>query len=130
MGKVIHWELCKKFKFEHTYKRYIHNPDRLSWRMRHKHLRDFKTKQFTRRPYDNQQKKKTCWIIDFVILGDHRVKLKENKKNDKYQDLARELKRMWNMKVTFIPIVICAVGPVTLVKELEVLEIRGKVKTI
>ena len=26
MGKVIHWELCKKFKFDHTNKWYIHNP--------------------------------------------------------------------------------------------------------
>ena len=24
--KVIHWELCKKFKFEHTNKWYMHNP--------------------------------------------------------------------------------------------------------
>ena len=26
MGKVIHWELCKKFKFDHTNKWYLHNP--------------------------------------------------------------------------------------------------------
>ena len=25
-GKVIHWELCKKLKFEHTKKWYMHNP--------------------------------------------------------------------------------------------------------
>ena len=24
-GKVIHWELCKKFKFDHTSKWYMHN---------------------------------------------------------------------------------------------------------
>ena len=27
MGKVIHWELCKKFRFEHTKKWYMHNPE-------------------------------------------------------------------------------------------------------
>ena len=27
MSKVIHWELCKKFKFDHTNKCYIHNPE-------------------------------------------------------------------------------------------------------
>ena len=32
---------------------------------------------------------------------------------DKYLDIARELKKLWNMKVTFIPIVIGALGTVT-----------------
>ncbi len=27
MGKVIHWELCKKFEFDHANKRYMHNPE-------------------------------------------------------------------------------------------------------
>ena len=35
----------------------------------------------------------TCRIVDFVILADHRVKLKESEKKDKYLDLARELKK-------------------------------------
>ena len=26
VGKVIHWEMCKKFKFDHTNKWYLHNP--------------------------------------------------------------------------------------------------------
>ena len=26
-GKVIHWELCKKFKSDHGNKRYMHNPE-------------------------------------------------------------------------------------------------------
>ena len=28
-GKVIHWELCKRFKNDHTNKWYIHNPTSL-----------------------------------------------------------------------------------------------------
>ena len=64
------------------------------------------------RPYNNQQKKKkkkkkrTCKIVDFAVLGDHRIKLKECEKKDKYLDLVRELKKLWNMKVTIIPIMI------------------------
>ena len=27
VGKVIHWELCTKFKFDHTKKGYMHNPE-------------------------------------------------------------------------------------------------------
>ena len=50
--------------------------------------------------------KRTCKIVDFVVPADHKVRLKENEKKDKYFDLARELKKLWNMKVTFIPIII------------------------
>ena len=26
VGKVVHWEMCRKFQFDHTSKWYIHNP--------------------------------------------------------------------------------------------------------
>ena len=41
--------------------------------------------------------------------------LKESEKKDKYLDQARELKKLWNMKVTIIPIVIGTFGIVLLV---------------
>ena len=43
--------------------------------------------------------------MDFAVK---RVKLKESEKKDKYLDFARELKKLWNRKVTVIPIVIGA----------------------
>ena len=52
--------------------------------------------------------------MDFVVSGDHRVKLKESEKKDKYLNIARELKKLWNMKVTIIPILIGAFGTVTM----------------
>ena len=48
--------------------------------------------------------------MDFVVSTNDRVKIKENKKGDKYLDFARELKKLWNMKVTEIPIAIGALG--------------------
>ena len=42
---------------------------------------------------NNQQKKRTRKIIDFAVPADHRIKLKECEKRDKYLDLARELKK-------------------------------------
>ena len=51
--------------------------------------------------------------MDFAVLADHWVKLKEYEKKDKYQDLAKELKKLWNMKVTVIPIVISVLGTIT-----------------
>ena len=56
------------------------------------------------RPYNNQQKKKRiCKIVNFAVPADHRIKLKEFEKKDKYLDLARELKKLWDMKVMIVP---------------------------
>ena len=70
--------------------------------------------------------------MDFAVLVDHWIKMKECEKKDKYLDLARELKKLWNMKVTIVPIVIGAFDTVTkgLLKGLEDLKVRGRVDTI
>ena len=97
----------------------------------HKILCDFKIKKT--RPHNNQQKKKRIWkIVNFAVPADHRINLKEIEKKDKCLDLARELKKLWNMKVTIVPIVIGALGPITkwLLKGLEDLEGGGRVETI
>ena len=48
------------------------------------------------------------------------------------EDIARELKKLWNMKVTIVPIMIGAFGTITkgLLKGLEDLEVGGRVGTI
>ena len=78
------------------------------------------------------KKKRTWKIVDFAVPADHRIKLKECEKKDKYLDLTRELKKLWNMQVTIIPIVIGAFGTVSkgLLKGLEDLEFGGRVETI
>ena len=70
--------------------------------------------------------------MDFAFQGDHRVKIKESIKKNKYLDLARELRKLWNMMVTVIPIVIDALGAVSngLKKSLEEFEIGGRTNTI
>ena len=78
------------------------------------------------------KKKITCKIVDIAVPADHKIKLKECEKKDKYLDLARELKKLWNIQVTIIPVVIGAFGTVTkgLLKGLEDLEVSGRVETI
>ena len=70
-------------------------------------------------------------IANFAVPADHRIKLKEYEKRDKYLELARELKKLWNMKVTIIPIVVGAFGTVTngLLKGLGDLEVGSRVET-
>ena len=81
---------------------------------------------------DYQQKKRIFNIVDFGVPADQRINLKESEKKDKYLDLARELKKLWNMKVTIVPIVIGVLGTITkgLLKGLEDLKIGERVETI
>ena len=51
--------------------------------------------------------------MDFAVLADHWVKLKESENRDKYLDLSREQKKLWNMKVTVIPTVTDTLSTVT-----------------
>ena len=84
------------------------------------------------RPNNNQQKKKDLQNCQLCCHVDHRINLKECEKKDKYLDLARELKKLWNMKVRIVPIVIGALGTITkgLLKSLEDLGVGGRVETI
>ena len=68
--------------------------------------------------------------MNFAVLANHRIILKESEKKDKYLNFTRELIKLWNMKVTIIPIVIDVFGTVTkgFIKGLE--EITERVDII
>ena len=68
----------------------------------------------------------------FAVLADNSLKIKESEKSDKCFDLARELKKLWNMKVTVIQIVIGTPGMVfkSVEKGLQEWETRERIKTI
>ena len=53
--------------------------------------------------------------MDFAVPADRRVKRKESE--NKYLELGRELKILWNMSVTLTPNVVGALG--TVFKSLE-----------
>ena len=135
MGKSIHWELCKKLKFEHA-KKMVYAQPSICPRKGPSQIpivfwftNGSSNLGQTIRPYNNQQNKKNRQ--NRAVPADHRVKLKQNEMKDKYIDLARELKKLWNIKVTFILIIIGALGTVTKgLKGLEDLKIRGRVETI
>ena len=80
----------------------------------------------------NKKRERFCKIVDFAVPADHRIKLKEWEKRDKYLDIAREVKRLWNMKVTIVGIVIGAFGTISkeLLKGLEDMDVAGRVETI
>ena len=51
-----------------------------------------------------------CQMIDFAIPYGTRVDHKEVEKIEKYLNLARELKEMWNTKATVVIFVVAALG--------------------
>ena len=60
------------------------------------------------------KRERICKIVDFAVPVDHRINLKESEKKDKSHDLAREFKKkkLWDMKVTIMPIVVGVLGTV------------------
>ena len=57
------------------------------------------------------KKAKSCVIIDVAIPGDCRIREKEIEKIEKYQNLKRELKRLWSLKkVEVVPVIVGALG--------------------
>ena len=99
---VLRWltrSLNKKLKFEQTNKYYKHNPESVQEDETHKILWDFEIQTdhlISARQPDLiiiNKKEKTCRIVDCAVQADHRVKLRENEKRDKYLKLARELQK-------------------------------------
>ena len=85
-GNMIQWELCKRSKFYHTIKWYMHKPESVRENEMHKVLWDFEIQIdpliLARGPdlvLINKQKR-TCRQVDLAILADHRVKIKKSKR--------------------------------------------------
>ena len=51
-------------------------------------------------------------IIDISISGDQNIIDKEQEMIDKYQDLRRELEKLWKLKTEVVPVVVGAPGTI------------------
>ena len=120
VARIIHWELCGKYKLDRAEKWYEHKPEGAVESSDVKLLWDFMIQcdrvVECRKPdiviVDKKERK--CVIIDVAIPGDSRVNSKEEEKIEKYQNLKQEIIKMWGMrKVEIIPIVIGALGAIS-----------------
>ena len=139
MGKEIYQELCKMFKFGDTNKCNMHNLESVQDKEMHKIMGHFEIQTnhliSTRLPdlvIVNSNKRRDftkLWTLPSRLTAGK--KLKERGKIDKLQDFDKELKKLWNMKVTVIPLLIGTLVTVTrgFVQGLEDLEKRGVVDT-
>ena len=63
------------------------------------------------------KEKRLCQIVDFAIPYDTKIMEREIDKITKYQDIAREIRRLWNVKTQIVPLVIGTLG--SMPKDLE-----------
>ena len=118
LGKIIHWKLAIKCDLEAGGKWYEHEPQSVLENEDYKILWDFSIQTDhvieARRPdlVVVDQKERSCKIIDFAIPGDSRIEEKEKDKIEKYQDLEKELQKIWNVKVKIIPSVVGSLGAI------------------
>ena len=117
MGKVIHWELCKKLKCDDTTKSYMHKQGSVIENETYKILWDFEIEMdhviLARRPDLVLKRENLLNSGLYRSSGPQREnQRKKKKKKDKYLDLARELRKLWNTEMTVIPIVIRTLGTV------------------
>ena len=55
---------------------------------------------------------RSCKIIDFAVSGDSRIGEQEKDKIEKYEDVGRQLQKIWNVKVKIIPLVVGSLGAI------------------
>ena len=83
--KVNNWELCKRLKFDHTTKWYMHKPESVLENRIHKILLDFEiqmdhsilARRLNRVLIKN---KRTCHLVEFLVPADHGMKIEGKKK--------------------------------------------------
>ena len=89
----------------------MHKPESIRKNETYKFLWDYKIQTdhlFSVRKSDPviiHKNKRNCHQVDFDDLGADQVKKKESKKTQKYLDLAKELKNLWYMTMTLMPLV-------------------------
>ena len=78
------------------------------------------------------REKKTCNIIDIAVPVDAGIVEKEKEKAEKYQDVRREVARLWNVKAKVVPIVVGAQGAVTpnLSKHLDAIGVTTRIQLL
>ena len=116
----VHWEICRKYGIECTDKWYDHQPlavtenreVRITWDMT---VYTDRKLNHNRPDITLVQKDTQEWtLIDIAVPADQNIINTEEKKVDRYQDLAFEIKRIHRAsKVTVIPIVIGALGTIS-----------------
>ena len=117
VAAAIHWGMCLDNGFDAPTPWYLHYAEKVLENTHHKILWDFliqcdRTVEACKPDIVLVNKTtKEAFIVDVAVPRDRSVSDREAEKVQKYQELRREIKRLWNLsKVTVVPIVIGALG--------------------
>ena len=120
VARMVHWKLCQKFNLEKPEKWYLHNPQTVTKNVNHKLIWDMNIQCdniiVERRPdiVIVNKGEKAAIIIDVAIPGDKRIIEKEKEEIEKYQNLKKEIQRLWNLKkIDVITVVLWVLESVT-----------------
>ena len=120
VAAALHWGMCKDLGFPTESKWWSHYAEKVLENDNYKILWDFHIQ--TDNPIEAckpdlvllDKRKKEALLIDVAVPKDRSVSDREIDKIEKYQELRRELTRIWELKkATVIPIVIGALGGVS-----------------
>ena len=112
VGRKVHWEVCRKIGFDVDEKWYKHEPVKVvendSWKILWDSTIQIDHVIAARRPdiVISDKTKNECKIIDFACPFDSKIEEREKDKMKDYNDLKRKLKKMWDMPVKVIPVVV------------------------
>ena len=120
MAKKVHWEICKKNRFEHSEKWYEHalkvavehEEIKVLWDINIQCDNLIEARQPDLIVIDKKEQKGI--ITDIAVPADVRVEEKETEKLEKYHDLKKEIRRWWKLRnVEIVPVVIGILGSVS-----------------
>ena len=117
VARIAHWKLCGKYNLKKSEKWYEHSPEIVAENEEVKILWDVMVqsdREIRARKPDIavvNKNERSCVIIDIALPEDIKVSKKEREKIERYQELKREIKRMWNIRsIKVIPVVVRTAG--------------------
>lgn len=116
VAALVHWKICKKYNIETSTNWYKHTPQTVTkkenitilWDMPIQTDRQIKANKPDIVIQNNITKR--CTIIDIAVPSERNTSLSFSGKISKYKDLEIEIRRMWGMTTTIIPVIIGSLG--------------------
>ena len=137
VARMIHWNIAHSYGLDVSNKWYEHKPEGVIENDHVKLLWDFNIQTSTyiqvRRPdvVVVDRDRKTCNIINIAVPGDAGI-VEKKEEVENYQDLHREVARLWNVKAKVVPIVVGALGALTpnCSKHLDAIGVTTRIKLL
>ena len=115
VARIVHWKLCGKYNLKKSEKWYEHAPEivvKILWDVMVQSDREIRARKPDIAVVNKNER--SCVIIDIALPEDIKVSKKEREKIERYQELKREIKRMWNIRsIKVIPVIVGALGSIS-----------------